>query len=54
MLRKKNVGYLEFLRTHSIVLVDEQWNVDFIENTMEEPVDIEQPKWLHKHLVSRL
>ena len=32
-------------RTHSVVLVDDKCNVEFIEHTMREPIDSTDPKW---------
>ncbi|KAF2882813.1 hypothetical protein ILUMI_23325 [Ignelater luminosus] len=41
-------------RTHSIVLVDYDWNVEFIELTMEEPIDPENPTWLNQNIKAHL
>lgn len=32
-------------RTHSVVLVDEEFNVEFIEHTMRQPIDPQNPQW---------
>lgn len=37
-------------RTHTIILVDYNWKVDFHEWTMEHPItDYDNPNWLHQH-----
>lgn len=41
-------------RTHSIVLIDDQWNVDFIEITMEEPINQDSPKWNIRNIKAQL
>uniref|UniRef100_A0A6P7FVZ4 Transport and Golgi organization protein 2-like n=1 Tax=Diabrotica virgifera virgifera TaxID=50390 RepID=A0A6P7FVZ4_DIAVI len=33
-------------RTHTIILVDEDWNLTFVEHTLEEPIDVNDQKWL--------
>ncbi|XP_066144474.1 transport and Golgi organization protein 2 isoform X2 [Euwallacea fornicatus] len=32
-------------RTHTIILIDKNWNLEFTELTMVEPIDIENPQW---------
>lgn len=46
------VGY--GTRTHTIILVDKEWNVEFIESTMQEPIDVQNPKWNTQTIKSRL
>lgn len=38
--------YVLFFRTHSIILIDNDWKLTFIEHTMEEPIDGHHPKWI--------
>ncbi|CAG9770121.1 unnamed protein product [Ceutorhynchus assimilis] len=32
-------------RTHTIVLVDKNWNAEFTEITLEDPISVENPEW---------
>lgn len=41
-------------RTHSIVLIDEQWNLTFIEQTIEEPVNLNEFTWANKKITAHL
>lgn len=41
-------------RTHTIVLIDKEWNMDFTEITMQEPIDPEHPKWVTTTIKSQL
>ncbi len=34
-----------FFRTHSLILVDTEQNVEFVEQTMRMPVDMDNPQW---------
>ncbi|XP_048522046.1 transport and Golgi organization protein 2 homolog isoform X2 [Dendroctonus ponderosae] len=58
-LSRRNPGALEKLssiyvgfqqagygtRTHTIILIDKDWNMEFTEITMAEPIQIENPTW---------
>lgn len=58
-LEKRNKAFNEFLssifvrspeypygtRAHSIILVDYDWNLEFIEIAMEQPIDVNNPTW---------
>lgn len=52
--------YVEFIsagygtRTHSIILVDYDWNCDFIEDSMKEPIDPNNPCWGNVRISPRL
>lgn len=52
--------FVEFLeagygtRTHTVVLIDYDWNVEFYESTMGEPIDPSDPKWIDTSVKSRL
>lgn len=37
--------YFDFFRTHSVILIDEAGNIEFIEHTMKEPINSEHPQW---------
>ncbi|KAG5884725.1 hypothetical protein JTB14_019848 [Gonioctena quinquepunctata] len=41
-------------RTHTVILIDKNWNLDFIEYTMIEPIDTSNPKWTITRFHSRL
>ncbi|XP_072381592.1 transport and Golgi organization protein 2-like [Diabrotica undecimpunctata] len=41
-------------RTHTIILIDYDWNLSFIEYTMEEPIDIHNLKWKETRLNLKL
>ncbi|XP_044738514.1 transport and Golgi organization protein 2 [Chrysoperla carnea] len=41
-------------RTHSIVLVDDKGRIDFLEDTMQQPIQVEQPIWRLKRISSHL
>ncbi|XP_060532937.1 transport and Golgi organization protein 2 homolog [Cylas formicarius] len=41
-------------RTHTIILIDRDWNLEFLEHTMEEPINVENPKWKVTSIKSRL
>ncbi|CAH1118420.1 unnamed protein product [Phaedon cochleariae] len=41
-------------RTHTVILIDYNWNLEFIEYTMEEPINISNPKWNVTRIKSRL
>ncbi|KAJ8954254.1 hypothetical protein NQ318_005850 [Aromia moschata] len=41
-------------RTHTVILVDHEWQLHYIEHTLEQPIDIENPKWNVKHFQSSL
>lgn len=32
-------------RSHTVILIDKKFDVEFIEKTMESPIDKKQPKW---------
>lgn len=51
-VRKLDVEY--GTRTHSILLIDYDWNVDFVELAMEEPIDANQPTWKTFNFNARL
>jgi len=38
--------YLSCCRTHSIILIDGQGKIDFMEWTMKEPIDPFNPTWI--------
>ncbi|KAL1501965.1 hypothetical protein ABEB36_007186 [Hypothenemus hampei] len=41
-----NVGPAGYgTRTHTVILIDKDWNLEFTEVTMEEPISIENPTW---------
>jgi uncharacterized protein with NRDE domain len=48
----RNGGY--GTRTHSVVLVDDECNVEFVEHTMRAPIDPENPEWDVTVVKSRL
>ncbi|KAG5884719.1 hypothetical protein JTB14_019842 [Gonioctena quinquepunctata] len=41
-------------RTHNVILIDYNWNLDFIEYTLEEPIDIKNSKWIITRIGSKL
>lgn len=41
-------------RTHSVILIDYDWNIEFYESSMEEPIDPNDPKWITTTLKSQL
>ncbi|CAG9839872.1 unnamed protein product [Diabrotica balteata] len=41
-------------RTHTIILVDEEWNLTFVEHTMKEPIDINNPQWVETTMQIKL
>ncbi|KAK9874215.1 hypothetical protein WA026_002570 [Henosepilachna vigintioctopunctata] len=41
-------------RTHTVVLVDDEWNIEFYEDTMESPIDADNIVWKNKLLKSSL
>ncbi|GJQ80657.1 hypothetical protein Trydic_g9241 [Trypoxylus dichotomus] len=47
-----NAGYGS--RTHSIILIDYNWNMEFFEATMKEPININDPTWLTDAIKARL
>ncbi|XP_050503247.1 transport and Golgi organization protein 2 isoform X2 [Diabrotica virgifera virgifera] len=51
-IRLEAAGY--GTRTHTIILVDYDWNLSFIEYTMEEPIDLHNLKWKETRLNLKL
>lgn len=41
-------------RTHTIVLVDDKGKMDILEDTMQQPIQVDQPVWRLKKLTSHL
>nr|XP_023024110.1 transport and Golgi organization protein 2-like isoform X2 [Leptinotarsa decemlineata]XP_023024111.1 transport and Golgi organization protein 2-like isoform X2 [Leptinotarsa decemlineata]XP_023024112.1 transport and Golgi organization protein 2-like isoform X2 [Leptinotarsa decemlineata]XP_023024114.1 transport and Golgi organization protein 2-like isoform X2 [Leptinotarsa decemlineata]XP_023024115.1 transport and Golgi organization protein 2-like isoform X2 [Leptinotarsa decemlineata] len=41
-------------RTHTIVLIDYNWNLEFIEHTMKDPIDNFKPIWINTRIESKL
>nr|XP_022907777.1 transport and Golgi organization protein 2 [Onthophagus taurus] len=41
-------------RTHSIILVDNEWNTEFFEATMQDPINIENPTWVTNTINAKL
>lgn len=41
-------------RTHSIIFIDYDWNMEFYEDTMKEPIDIANPTWLRNVIKASL
>ncbi|XP_018572858.1 transport and Golgi organization protein 2 isoform X2 [Anoplophora glabripennis] len=48
----KDPGY--GTRAHSILLIDYNWNFQFIEHALKQPIDIENPEWNINKIQSRL
>ncbi|XP_076254582.1 transport and golgi organization 2 [Rhynchophorus ferrugineus] len=47
----KEAGY--GTRTHTIILIDKEWNLEFTEVTLEEPIDVDNLKW-NTRVIKRL
>ncbi|KAJ8916015.1 hypothetical protein NQ315_010883 [Exocentrus adspersus] len=48
----KEAGY--GTRAHSIILVDSDWNFQFIEHALKQPINIDKPEWNVTNIQSRL
>lgn len=42
----KNITFTFPFRTHSLIIIDSDNRVDFHEWTLQEPIDINNPKWI--------
>lgn len=37
-------------RSHTVILIDFDWNFKFVEESIEDPVDPETPKWIFREI----